>query len=276
MFLRQISDPALGQNAYLIGCQRTGEALLVDPQRDVDRYLRIAAENGLRIVAVAETHIHADYLSGARELVTRHGALAYLSAEGGPAWQFEWAKDEPNARFLHDRDAFQIGNVGFQAYLTPGHTPEHLSFLVSDFGGQADEPIALLSGDFIFVGDVGRPDLLESAAGQMGTMEASARALFASLRASSWLPDHLQVLPGHGADQRAWLRAQVQPAVARGAHGQRGILRDPHPHRATGATAVLRPDEARQPAWPATAAQRIAAGPRKDFARLTGGEPGGS
>jgi hydroxyacylglutathione hydrolase len=199
MFLRQISDPALGQNAYLIGCQRNGEALLVDPQRDVDRYLRIAAENGLRIVAVAETHIHADYLSGARELVTRHGALAYLSAEGGPAWQFEWAKDEPNARFLHDRDAFQIGNVGFQAYLTPGHTPEHLSFLVSDFGGQADEPIALLSGDFIFVGDVGRPDLLESAAGQMGTMEASARALFASLRASSWLPDHLQVLPGHGA-----------------------------------------------------------------------------
>lgn len=84
MFLRQITDPSLAQNAYLIGCQRTGEAIIIDPERDVDRYLKIAADNDLRITAVADTHIHADYLSGARELMEHHGAIAYLSAEGGP------------------------------------------------------------------------------------------------------------------------------------------------------------------------------------------------
>jgi hydroxyacylglutathione hydrolase len=197
MFLRQITDSALAQNAYLIGCQRTQQAILIDPQRDVDRYLEIAAANNLHIVAVAETHIHADYLSGARELVTRHGALAYLSAEGGPDWQFEWAKDHPKAHFLRDGERFQVGNLGFQAVLTPGHTPEHLCFLLTDHG--ADEPMALLSGDFIFVGDVGRPDLLESAAGQTGAMKPSARSLYVSLRATAALPDHLQLLPAHGA-----------------------------------------------------------------------------
>lgn len=199
MFLRQITDPSLAQNAYLIGCQRSGEAIVIDPERDLDRYFAVAAENGLRLTAVAETHIHADYLSGARELVERHGATAYLSAEGGPDWQFEWAKGYPNARFLKDGDIFNVGNIAFQALLTAGHTPEHLSFLVTDLGGGADEPIALLSGDFLFVGDVGRPDLLESAAGQAGVMEPSARTLYASLRATAALPDHLQILPAHGA-----------------------------------------------------------------------------
>ena len=197
MFLRQIIDPSLAQHAYLIGCPRSGEAILIDPERDLDRYFRLAAENDLRIVAVADTHIHADYLSGARELMERHGALAYLSAEGGPDWQFEWAKQHAHARWLRDGDRFRVGNVEFHARLTPGHTPEHLSFLVSDAG--ADEPMAVLSGDFLFVGDVGRPDLLESAAGQVGEMEPAARALFASLRATASWPDHLQLLPGHGA-----------------------------------------------------------------------------
>jgi len=199
MFLRQITDSSLAQNAYLIGCQRSGEAVIVDPERDLDRYFKVAAENGLRIVAVAETHIHADYLSGARELVVRHGATAYLSAEGGPEWQFEWAKDEPNARFLKHGDVFHIGNIKFETVLTPGHTPEHVSFLVTDLGGGADEPIAYLTGDFVFVGDVGRPDLLESAAGQVGLMEPSARTLYASLRQTGALPAHLQILPAHGA-----------------------------------------------------------------------------
>lgn len=199
MFLRQIPDHALAQYAYLIGCQRSGEAIVIDPERDVDRYLVLAAENGFRITAVAETHIHADYLSGARELMERHGAMGYLSAEGGPDWQFEWAKGNPNARFLHDGDTFKVGNIELRAVLSAGHTPEHLSYLVTDIGGGADEPIALLSGDFLFVGDVGRPDLLESAAGQAGVMEPSARQLYASLRATAGLPDHLQILPAHGA-----------------------------------------------------------------------------
>ena len=199
MFLRQITDSSLAQNAYMIGCQRTGEAIIIDPERDVDRYLKIAADNGFRLTAVADTHIHADYLSGARELMEHHGAIAYLSAEGGPDWQFEWANGKANARLLHDGDIFRIGNIELKALLTAGHTPEHMSFLVTDIGGGATEPMGLLSGDFIFVGDVGRPDLLESAAGQAGAMEPSARTLHKSLRATANLPEHLQILPGHGA-----------------------------------------------------------------------------
>ena len=199
MFLRQIADSSLAQNAYLIGCQRSGEAIVIDPERDLDRYFKVAEENGLRITAVAETHIHADYFSGARELMERHGALAYLSEEGGPDWQFEWAKGRANARFLKHGDVFRVGNIEFKALLTPGHTPEHMSYLVTDIGGGADAPIAFLTGDFIFVGDVGRPDLLESAAGQAGVMEPSARTLYASLRATADLPGHLQILPAHGA-----------------------------------------------------------------------------
>lgn len=199
MFLRQITDSSLAQNAYLIGCQRTGEAIIVDPERDVDRYLKIAAGNDLKITAVADTHIHADYLSGSRELMEHHGVAIYLSAEGGPDWQFEWAKGSPRAHFLHDGDIFKVGNIELKAILSPGHTPEHMSFLVTDIGGGATEPMGLLSGDFIFVGDVGRPDLLESAAGQVGIMEPSARALYKSLRETTNLPGHLQILPAHGA-----------------------------------------------------------------------------
>lgn len=199
MFLRQITDASLAQNAYLIGCQRTGEAIVIDPERDVDRYLKLAKENGLRITSVADTHIHADYLSGARELMELHGVTGYFSAEGGEDWQFEWARNYPKTRFLRDGDTFQVGNILLKAILTAGHTPEHLSYLVTDLGGGATEPMALLSGDFLFVGDVGRPDLLESAAGQTGAMEPSAHALYASLRATASWPEHLQILPAHGA-----------------------------------------------------------------------------
>lgn len=199
MFLRQIFDAGLAQNAYLIGCQRTGEAIVFDPLRDVDRYLRLAEENDLRLTAAAETHIHADFLSGARELVETHGATAYVSGLGGADWQSEWADGNPRVRILRDGETFMIGNIEIEAVHTPGHTPEHLSFLVTDRGGGADQPGFFLTGDFIFVGDVGRPDLLESAAGVAGMMEPSARTLRASLRATNRIPAHVQVLPAHGA-----------------------------------------------------------------------------
>ena len=199
MYLKQITDSSLAQNAYLIGCQRSGEAIIIDPERDLDRYFQVAEEADLRIIAVAETHIHADFLSGARELVERHGVTAYLSEEGGPDWQSEWAKGSPNAHFLKHGEVFKVGNIEIKALHTPGHTPEHLSYLVTDLGGGADAPIALLTGDFIFVGDVGRPDLLESAAGQSGAMEPAARTLYDSLRKTADLPGYLQILPGHGA-----------------------------------------------------------------------------
>ena len=200
MFLKQISDPALAQYSYLIGCQRTGEAVVVDPERDIDRYLEIAKHEGLKVTAVAETHIHADFVSGAREFAAADPSIKlYLSAEGGPDWQSEWAKALPGYNPLHDGDSFKIGNIELQAVHTPGHTPEHMVFLVTDHGGGANEPIAMLSGDFLFVGDAGRPDLLEQAAGLEGTQQQGASALYKSLRKVSELPCHLQVLPAHGA-----------------------------------------------------------------------------
>jgi hydroxyacylglutathione hydrolase len=200
MLVRQIADSQLAQFAYLIGCPRTGEAIIIDPERDVDRYFDLAARHKLRLVAAADTHIHADYLSGLREMAAR-GVLVYASKEGGPEWQYEWllSGDYPH-RLLGHGDQFSVGHIEFRAVHTPGHTPEHLSYLVRDTGAGAKDLIALASGDFVFVGDVGRPDLLERAAGMIGVMEPSARAQFASIqREFRGLPEFLQVWPAHGA-----------------------------------------------------------------------------
>ena len=199
MFFRQIFDSSLAQYAYLIGCQRTREAVVIDPERDVDRYLEAAAAEGLRLAAASETHIHADFLSGARELAER-GLTVYLSDEGGDGWEYGWAKSGGyDVRLLRDGDSFSVGNVELKAVHTPGHTPEHLSFKVIDHGRGAREPVGIASGDFVFVGDLGRPDLLESAAGVAGAREPSARRLYDSLPRFLDLPDYLQVWPGHGA-----------------------------------------------------------------------------
>ena len=200
MFLRQIFDPYLAQYAYLIGCQRTGEALIIDPERDIRRYKQLAEENGLHISAVAETHIHADFVSGGREFAADPDVNLYLSAEGGKDWTYHWPGQRANTHLLKSGDQFMVGNIRVEAVHTPGHTPEHLSFLITDLGGGADAPIALTTGDFVFVGDVGRPDLLESAAGQKGVMEPSARTLQAMLvERLEPLADFLQILPAHGA-----------------------------------------------------------------------------
>ena len=205
MLLRQLVDEKLAQYAYLIGCQATGEAVVIDPERDVDRYLAAAEREGLRITAVAETHIHADFLSGARELAERLDVALYLPAEGGPDWQVEWARRPRaaggayRATFLRDGDTFRVGNIELRAVHTPGHTPEHVSYLVTDRGSGASDPIGIATGDFVFVGDLGRPDLLEQAAGIQGVQESAARTLHRSLPRFTALADHLQVWPGHGA-----------------------------------------------------------------------------
>ena len=199
MFFRQIVDEKLAQHAYLVGCQRTRQALIIDPERDVDRYIAIARREGLRVTATAETHIHADFLSGCRELVERYGCRAFLSAEGGPGWQYEWAAGHDSVTLLRERDRFAVGGIGFQVLHTPGHTPEHISFLITDRGSGADGPMGMVSGDFVFVGDLGRPDLLESAAGHAGEMEPSARLLYGSALGVFDLPDYLRIWPGHGA-----------------------------------------------------------------------------
>src|SRR5260370_1291471 len=137
MLLRQIYDPDLSQYDYLIGCEKTREAIVIDPERDVDRYLAIAAGEGLKLNAVAETHIHADFVSGARELARDPATRVYLSAEGGPDWQSEWARNRANVTLLRDGDTFKVGNIRFQALHTPGHTPAHLAYLVTTEGGGA-------------------------------------------------------------------------------------------------------------------------------------------
>lgn len=194
MLIERIYDEDLAQASYVIGCQATGQALVVDPRRDIDVYLKMVAKNGMEITAVTETHIHADYLSGTRELAAATGAAMYVSGEGGPDWQYEF-----EATRLHDGDEIRIGNITVAAVHTPGHTPEHLSFLVTD-GAFADAPGYLLTGDFVFSGDLGRPDLLDEAAGGVDTRFEGAQQMFASLRDKFLtLPDHVQVFPGHGA-----------------------------------------------------------------------------
>jgi len=197
MIFQRLYDDKLAQTSYLIGCAATGDALVVDPNRDIDQYLRAAEAEGLRVSAVTETHIHADFVSGARELAHRVDARLLLSAEGGEDWQYAFAAGA-GATLLRHGDHFLVGNIRFDVMHTPGHTPEHICFLVTNTAG-ATGPMGILSGDFVFVGDVGRPDLLEKAAHVAGASEGAARELFRSLRAFTTLPDHLQVWPAHGA-----------------------------------------------------------------------------
>jgi hydroxyacylglutathione hydrolase len=197
VFFKQFYDQSLAQASYMIGCQATGDAIVVDPLRDVQPYLTVAAAEGLRISHVTETHIHADFVSGARELVSRTGAALYLSAEGGTDWQYAFAAAD-GATLIRHGDVINVGNIRLDVLHTPGHTPEHLSFVVTDQPAGAGA-MGVITGDFVFVGDVGRPDLLEKAAKVANTMEAGARTLFHSLERFRALPDHLQVWPGHGA-----------------------------------------------------------------------------
>lgn len=197
MLIKHIYDEDLAQASYFIGCQAKGEAIVVDPRRDIDEYLNLASEHGMTITAVTETHIHADYLSGTRELASRTGATMYVSHEGGPDWTYGEAFD--GAVRMRDGHEITLGNIIVKAVHTPGHTPEHLSFLITD-GAQADAPGFMLTGDFVFVGDLGRPDLLDEAAGGIDTRFQGAKDLFASLRDRFLtLPDYVQVLPAHGA-----------------------------------------------------------------------------
>lgn len=198
MYFKQFFDEKLAQYAYLIGCQANGTAVIIDPMRDIDQYLDHAAAQNLTIVAAADTHIHADYISGLREFADRD-VKVYASDEGDKDWKYEWLKDSNyDYELLKDGDEFSIGNITIKAWHTPGHTPEHLSYFITD-GAAADEPMGVVTGDFVFVGDVGRPDLLESAAGIENIMESSARTLFGSVEEFKKMPEYMQIWPGHGA-----------------------------------------------------------------------------
>lgn len=204
MFFRMLYDERLSQATYFIGCQRSNAAIVIDPLRDVEQYTALAAENDLRVTAVAETHIHADFVSGAREAADRLGVHVYVSGEGGPAWRSRWLMSRPGGggyphNELRHGDSFTVGHIRFDVMHTPGHTPEHICFAVTDEGGGATKPMGIVTGDFLFVGDLGRPDLLETAAGEAGAMRPAAAALRKSLGTLAGLPDFCQVWPGHGA-----------------------------------------------------------------------------
>jgi hydroxyacylglutathione hydrolase len=199
MFFRQIFEPKLAQYAYIIGCQASGEAIVIDPMRDIQQYFEIAEEENLKIVAAADTHIHADYISGLREFAER-GIKVYASDEGDAEWKYEWLiNGDYSFDLLKDGDSFGMGNIRITAIHTPGHTPEHLIFSITDGARSAEEPIGYVTGDFVFVGDVGRPDLLESAAGRKDVMKPAARTLYRSLSEFKKYPEHHQIWPGHGA-----------------------------------------------------------------------------
>ena len=193
MFFKHFFEPGLAQNSYLVGCQKTGESIVIDPRRDIDEYLSTAAENGLRITHITETHIHADFLSGTRELAEATGGRVLLSDEGGADWLYQF-DHEP----LRDGDRIRVGNLTLDVLHTPGHTPEHVSFLLTNPPAGSD-PVMVFTGDFVFVGDVGRPDLLEEAAGLKDTKVIGARQMFHSLKKFRELPEYVQVWPAHGA-----------------------------------------------------------------------------
>ncbi|MGE0491117.1 MAG: rhodanese-like domain-containing protein [Vulcanimicrobiota bacterium] len=185
LFFKQFRRPGLAQLAYLVGDKSKGLAAIVDPCRDVRDYLETARQAGLRITHAIETHIHADFVSGTREVREAVGARVV----GGKSDDYSFELDQ-----FSEGDAIELGGVRLQAIHTPGHTPEHLSYLLFD-RSQGDEPIAVFTGDTLFNLDVGRPDLV----GDDGGVE-NARALYGSLF-DKLLPlgDRVEVYPGHGA-----------------------------------------------------------------------------
>jgi hydroxyacylglutathione hydrolase len=203
MILERFEDTGLSQYSYAVGCAAAGRVAVVDPRRDVDAYLDWAAARDLAISDVLETHVHADFASGARELAERAGARLLLSAyDAGERYEVTFAHRE-----LREGDSVAIGKVRLAALHTPGHTPEHVSLLVFDGARSADVPVALLSGDFLFVGSLGRPDLL----GEEAKREL-ARALYRSVRHKLGpLPDGLEVHPGHGAGSMCGAGMSARP-----------------------------------------------------------------
>ncbi|MDP8247804.1 MAG: rhodanese-like domain-containing protein [Candidatus Tritonobacter lacicola] len=185
MFFQQFKVEGLGCYSYLIGCPKAGVACVVDPERHVDRYIDTARENGMRITHIFDTHIHADHITGSRELARRTGAKIHVHHNAGAAYDHI-----P----LRDGDRFKFGVANLEIIETPGHTPNSVTIAVSDTSRSKD-PMLLLTGDLLFVGDIGRPDL----AGE-DLLEEQVKNLYDSLYAKlARFPDGVEVYPAHGA-----------------------------------------------------------------------------
>jgi glyoxylase-like metal-dependent hydrolase (beta-lactamase superfamily II) len=186
MLLRPFLNDASSCASYLFGCLTHGQLAVVDAHVDlVDAYLSAADVAGAPIVAILETHVQADHVSGLPELVERTGARPYLPAGAGV--EFEHSA-------LGDGDVVELGNTIVRAVATPGHAPAHHAYTVADLRRGTDEPWLAFTGDSLLIGDVGRPDLHVA-----GDALGQARSLHASLDRLLTLPDHVLVLPSHYA-----------------------------------------------------------------------------
>jgi hydroxyacylglutathione hydrolase len=189
MKIERFEIPGLAQFSYVISSQ--GKAVVIDPIRDADRYTAYLAQHNLTLTHVLETHIHADFAAGSKALAEETGAELALSAyDKGEHYQYSMSH-----RSLGKDDSVMLGTIRLEALHTPGHTPEHLSFVLFDTERSAVEPMAIFTGDFLFVGSLGRPDLLGEEA-KLGLAHELFRSLHDRLES---LPDSVQVYPGHGA-----------------------------------------------------------------------------
>jgi hydroxyacylglutathione hydrolase len=185
MYLQQFFIDGLGCASYLVGCEAKGVAAVVDPDREVEKYISVAESRGLKITHIIETHLHADHVSGNTDLSQRTGADVYLHEGAGAEFPH---------KSLRDGDILKLGNLNLHVQHTPGHTPESITLLVSDTT-RSEQPWLALTGDTLFVGDAGRPDLVgvEAAQELAGQMHES---LFKKIMP---LDDSLMIYPGHGA-----------------------------------------------------------------------------
>jgi hydroxyacylglutathione hydrolase len=190
MLFERFEDKGLSQYSYAVGCKAHGAVAIVDPRRDIDVYTAYAAAQDVKIAYVLETHVHADFASGARELAQKTGARLLVSRfDKGELFEVRFPHED-----LDDGQAITLGSARIVARHTPGHTPEHMAYLVYDTNRSADAPQMMLSGDFLFVGSLGRPDLLgEDAKLALAGMQ------YDSVRKLADLPDGLEVHPGHGS-----------------------------------------------------------------------------
>lgn len=192
MLLHQRFVPGLAIASYIVGDELTSEAVVIDPTRDVEDFIDFANEHGLQIRHILETHVHADFVVGSRELKARLRGMPIIhsSGLGGPDWTPDYAD-----RVVRDGDEVQIGSLRLKALHTPGHTPEHVSWALYDDSRSKEVPWTIFTGDFLFVGDVGRPDLLGEEARRELAHELYG-SIFERLPA---IPDMTEIFPNHGA-----------------------------------------------------------------------------
>lgn len=202
MFFQQIKVEGLGCFSYIVGCPKEGRVFVIDPKRDIDDYLDVADENGLKIAGVIDTHVHADHISGAQELRVQTGTDIYIHENAGAEYEH---------KALHDGDCFELGNVRIDVMYTPGHTPNSVTLAITD-KARGDSPEMILTGDILFVGSIGRPDL---AGGEL--LDEQITNEYASLREQlGKLPDLVEVYPAHGAGSLCGSGLSTKPSSTLG------------------------------------------------------------